>query len=102
MSINDRFAGTTLHTCPVAYRFAFHRGWVEAQNGQLYCREYDTAMSVQEQIGYECGRLVVTNVISARLSVPMWRGYKAGCELVEGAASRAAELVGNSLCGCAW
>lgn len=99
MADNNRFGDTTLAAAPVAYRWAFHRGWVEAQNTRRFCRAYDTEMTPREQIAYECGRLLVVNVIAAKLTVPVWHGHKAGCESVERAYHGAAQLCGPALSG---
>lgn len=80
--MNAKFTRTSISGAPHEWRRAFHRGWVDYQNGAPFDRQYDR-MSMREQIGYETGRLVVCGLIAGGFAVPLWRGDKAGSRSVE-------------------
>lgn len=79
---NAAFKNTTVQTGPHPWRRHLHRGWVDAQNGQGWPRDYDV-MSRSEQIAYETGRLFVREAIVEGFPICVWRGDKAGAKAVD-------------------
>lgn len=91
---NRSFTLSRLGDGPHMWRRAIHLGWTEAGRGAGWNRAYDW-MSIQEQIGYEVGRLHRTNVMAAGIDVPEWRGSKVGASEVERAMGIAESKVGQ-------
>jgi len=79
---NSKFIGTTIATGPHDWRRQLHRGWVDAQNGCSWPRDYDL-MNKAEQIAYEQGRLLIREAIVEGFAICLWRGDKAGAKPVD-------------------
>lgn len=85
---------TTLATANIGWLLAFHRGWIDRQNGIWPKKAYDS-MSCNEQWAYECGRLSVLCVMNAG-PVPIWRGDRhTAVNVAWPAVERAIAIVGN-------
>ena len=80
---------------PLEKLLSFHRGRVDAQNGQ-WARAYES-MSVGCQAEYANGRLTVLNVMRSD-PVPIWRGDRETARgPVSAAWARSVDRTGNPL-----
>jgi len=82
---------------PPSRTAAFHRGWIDAQNG----REHDPDLYPDKKLQgiYENGRLAVLNVMRAG-PVPLWNGDEATFErVVWRRVERAARAIGPAIPG---
>lgn len=93
---NQRFSGCRLEDGPHDWRRAIHMGWTDAINGAGWHPESE-CMSIDEQIGYEIGRLFVHNIILARIPVPQWNGSKSTARDIEPILAKSIQLVGNPI-----
>lgn len=80
--MNTNFRSTTISTAPHEWRRAFHRGYVDWQNRAPWPHDWDV-MSKREQLGYEQGRLLAAEAVTAGIPLPYWRGDKAGADKMD-------------------